>query len=414
MRPSPGALAAAISLQSLAMGDGDSVGIAQAGVSVKRDSKRVGDSILTVNRRVVIKFGSALLTNDGAGLDAEAISAWVADMVELLQQGYEVVLVSSGAIAEGLRRLGWNHRPEAIHELQAAAAVGQMGVVQLYESCFQRHGRHTAQVLLTHDDFASRERYLNARSTLRTLLRLGVVPVVNENDTVSTDEIRLGDNDTLGALASNLVEASRLVIVTDQLGLHTADPRKDTDAKLVSTGHAGDVALYAMAGGGGTLGRGGMTTKLRAAELAARSGTITHIVSGREPKVLTRVLGGEQIGTTLTPAQAPVAARKRWLAGQLRVRGRLVIDDGASRVLTQQGRSLLPVGVRAVEGTFTRGDIVACVKTDGQEIARGLVNYPAQECRRIAGVASERISEVLGYVDEPELIHRDNMVLTVE
>lgn len=373
------------------------------------------ESPVTASRRVVVKFGSALLTNDGAGLDAVAIAGWVEQMVALLDSGHEVVLVSSGAIAEGLRRLGWSRRPDAIHELQAAAAVGQMGVVQLYESCFQRHGRHTAQVLLTHDDFASRERYLNARSALRTLLRLGVVPVVNENDTVSTDEIRVGDNDTLGALASNLVEADTLVILTDQEGLFTADPRRDPSATLVREGRAGDPALARMAGEGSVLGRGGMRTKLKAAELAARSGTRTVIASGRLPDVLALAVSGSgSVGTTLRPAQAPVAARKRWLAGQLHVRGRLVIDAGACRVLSAQGRSLLPVGLKAVEGSFSRGDIVACVDERGVEIARGLVNYPAQECRRLAGVPSERIAAVLGYVDQPELIHRDNLVLTAE
>jgi glutamate 5-kinase len=364
--------------------------------------------------RVVVKIGSAILTNDGEGLDADAVSGWVSQMVTLLNEGFEVVLVSSGSIVEGLRRLGWNRRPEAVHSLQAAAAVGQMGLVQLYETRFAHYGRHTAQVLLTHEDFASRERYLNSRSTLRTLLSLGVVPVVNENDTVSTDEIRLGDNDTLAGLAANLVEASLLVILTDQAGLYTSDPRKDPQASLVTEGLAGDPKLAAMAGGGGQLGRGGMQTKLRAAELAARSGTTTVIASGREPDSLLNAVRGIPSGTRLKPAQAPIAARKRWLAGQIRVRGKLVLDEGACTVLMRHGRSLLPVGVQKVEGTFDRGDIVSCIDAQGTEIARGLVNYGSDESRRIAGKPSERIGELLGYVDEPELVHRDNMVLVGE
>ena len=365
----------------------------------------------SLRRTIVVKIGSAILTNDGAGLDAEAVKTWVGQMVELLDDDFDIVLVSSGSIVEGIRRLGWEGRPEAVHELQAAAAVGQMGLIQLYESCFAKLGRHTAQVLLTHDDFANRERYLNARSALRTLLRLGVVPVVNENDTVSTDEIRLGDNDTLAALAANLVEAELLVILTDQEGLFSADPRKDPSAKLIRSASAGDVELLKVAGGGSELGRGGMVTKVKAAELAARSGTTTVITSGRVDRALVAAAMGRETGTKLEPQHAPVAARKRWLAGQLRVRGKLFLDPGACRVLTQQGRSLLPVGVQRVEGRFTRGDIVACMDTTGTEIARGLVNYGADECRRIAGKASEKIADLLGYVDEPELVHRDNMVL---
>jgi glutamate 5-kinase len=308
-------------------------------------------------------------------------------------------------------RLGWDKRPHAVNQLQAAAAVGQMGLVQAYESCFLRHGYHTAQILLTHDDLSNRQRYLNARSTLRELLRLGVVPVVNENDTVATDEIRLGDNDTLAALVSNLVEADLLVILTDQQGLFDADPRNNPTAQLISEGSAGDPALEAVAGGGGVLGRGGMLTKVRAASRAARSGASTLIVSGREPEVLARVARGEDLGTLLKPAREPLAARKQWLAGQLTVRGRLQLDEGAVSVLRQSGRSLLPVGVTEVSGRFDRGELVSCVAPDGAEVARGLVNYAADEAVRIAGQPSDRIETLLGYVDEPELIHRDNLVL---
>jgi glutamate 5-kinase len=362
--------------------------------------------------RWVVKVGSALVTNEGRGLDSDAIGAWVDQLAELRRQGREVILVSSGSVAEGMKRLGWNRRPSALHELQAAAAVGQMGLVQVYESRFQRHGLHTAQVLLTHEDLADRRRYLNARSTLRSLVRLGVVPVINENDTVATDEIRFGDNDTLAALVANLLEADLLVILTDQQGMFDRDPRQNPDARLIGEARAGDPDLDAMASGGsGALGRGGMATKVQAAARAARSGTSTVIASGRENDVLLRLAQGEALGTLLSADQEPLAARKRWLAGQLKVKGRLVLDEGAVRVLCQGGRSLLPVGVTGVEGAFRRGELVACVAADGREVARGLVNYSAEETRRIMGQGSERIEALLGYVDEPELIHRDDMVV---
>jgi len=367
---------------------------------------------LIQSRRWVVKIGSALLTNDGVGLNQAGIAAWVDQIAGLRRQGVDVVLVSSGAVAEGMIRLGWQRRPHAIHELQAAAAVGQMGLVQAYESRFQTHGMHTAQVLLTHDDLSSRKRYLNARSTLRTLLELGAVPVVNENDTVVTDEIRFGDNDTLGALVANLVEAEVLVILTDQAGLFDRNPREHADARLIPQAPAEDPALEAMAeGGAGTLGRGGMLTKVRAARLAARSGASTVIASGREPDILPRLHAGETLGTLLAAGQVPVTARKQWLAGHLQMRGRLVLDPGAVKVLRESGRSLLPVGVRQVEGQFARGEVVACLDEAGREVARGLVNYSAGEARAIMGQPSDRIEALLGYVVEPELIHRDNLVV---
>jgi glutamate 5-kinase len=364
-------------------------------------------------KRWVIKIGSSLLTNDGRGLALDAIDSWVDQMVELRRQGREVLLVSSGAVAEGMTRLGWSQRPHALHELQAAAAVGQMGLVQAYESRFQHYGLHTAQVLLTHDDLANRQRYLNARSTLRTLLMLGVVPVVNENDTVTTEEIRFGDNDTLSALVANLVEADLLIFLTDQAGMFDSDPRGNPDASLIAEAEAGDFTLESMASGsGGALGRGGMLTKVRAAERAARSGTMTLIASGRETDILQRIANDEAVGTRLYPACIPLAARKQWLAGQLQSRGTVTLDEGAVRVLRDSGRSLLPVGVTAVRGTFERGDLVVCRGPEGQEVARGLVNYSSAESCRIIGQPSQRIEEILGYVDEPELIHRDNLVLT--
>ena len=363
------------------------------------------------SRRWVVKIGSALLTADGQGLDMRAMAAWVEQIVTLRARGIECVLVSSGAVAEGMKRLGWSSRPHALYALQAAAAVGQMGLVQAYESCFQRHAIHTAQILLTHEDLSDRGRYLNARSTLRELLRLGVVPVVNENDTVTTEEIRFGDNDTLGALVANLVEADMLAILTDQSGLYDRDPRAHADAKLISVANADDRSLLDMAGEGSLLGRGGMRTKISAASLAARSGTATVLASGREQDVLVRIAAGEELGTFLCAGAGQLVARKQWLAGQLRMRGKLMLDAGAVKRLRESGCSLLAVGVKQVQGEFARGELVACLAEDGTEVARGLVNYDAGDARRIMGQSSERIESLLGYVDEPELIHRDNLVL---
>ena len=362
--------------------------------------------------RLVIKVGSSLVTNEGRGIDHTAVARWAAEIARLTLAGKSIILVSSGAIAEGMQRLGWSRRPRAIHDLQAAAAVGQMGLVQAYETAFAQYGLHTAQVLLTHEDLADRRRYLNARTTLTTLLGLRVIPVINENDTVTTDEIRFGDNDTLGALVTNLVEADVLVLLTDQRGLFTADPRRDPTATLVETAVAGDPDLERMAGGvGSTIGRGGMLTKIIAAKRAARSGAATIIACGREPDVLTRLFAGESLGTLLTPDRTSLGARKQWLADHVRLAGRLTLDDGAVRALTQDGKSLLPIGVVAVAGNFGRGEIVGCFTPDGREIARGLVNYGAQEAARILRRPSSEIESVLGYVDEPELIHRDNLVL---
>lgn len=363
-------------------------------------------------RRFVVKVGSALVTNQGAGLDAASIARWASQVAKLRQAGKDVVLVSSGAIAEGIQRLGWTRRPNSMHELQAAAAVGQMGLVQVYESCFRQHGLRTAQVLLTHADLADRQRYLNARSTLLTLLGLGIIPVINENDTVVTDEIRFGDNDTLAALVTNLVEADCLIILTDQQGLHTEDPRRNPGATLIRKAQAGEPRLEELAGGSGSaIAKGGMLTKVLAAKRAARSGAQTVIASGKEPEVLLRLAAGEAIGTLLSAQTTPLAARKQWLADHLQVAGRLGLDAGAARALRSGGKSLLPIGVKNIEGEFERGAVVACLSPEGLEIARGLVNYNAQESRRIAGRASGEIEAILGYVDEPELIHRDNLVL---
>lgn len=368
---------------------------------------------LKASKRIVVKIGSALLTNDGRGLYAEGLDAWVAQLAALRASGREVVLVSSGAVAEGMNRLGWRERPDDLHKLQAAAAVGQMGLVHAYETRFRTHGLQTAQILLGHDDISARDRYLNARGTLLTLLELGVVPVVNENDTVVTDEIRFGDNDTLAALVANLIDADTLVILTDQRGLFEEDPRSNPNAKLISEASVEDRSLDVMvAGAAGLLGRGGMLTKLRAARLASRSGANTVIVGGREERVLDRIFAAEDLGTLLLSKEPPIAARKKWLAGQLQLRGTVQIDDGAARVLRQQGRSLLPVGVVAVVGQFSRGDLVKCVDGQGNEVARGLVNYCADDARRLQGMPSGKIAELLGFVGEPELIHRDNLVLS--
>jgi glutamate 5-kinase len=363
-------------------------------------------------RRIVVKIGSSLLTNAGAGLDRRAIADWVRQIAALRARGVEVLVVSSGAIAEGMKRLAWKKRPHAVNELQAAAAVGQMGLVQMWESCFAETGLHTAQVLLTHEDLGDRRRYLNARTTLRTLVALGVVPIINENDTVVVDEIRFGDNDTLGALVTNLIEADALVILTDQRGLFSADPRKDPAATLVARAEAGDPRLEAMAGGAGTsVGSGGMITKVLAAKRAARSGAHTAIAYGREEDVLARLLAGESIGTLLAAGTAPVAARKQWLADHLKPGGRISLDAGAVTALVRDGKSLLPIGATAVEGHFERGEVVSVLAPDGREIARGLVNYGAAETAKILRKPSAGIEAALGYVSEPELIHRDNLVV---
>jgi glutamate 5-kinase len=364
-------------------------------------------------KRLVIKVGSALLTNDGAGIDRQAIDAWVEQIAKLLSAGKEVVLVSSGAVAEGLVRLGIDTRPESIHMLQSAAAVGQMGLIQTYETSFRRFDRQTAQILLDHDDMANRERYLNARSVIQTLMELKVVPIVNENDTVVTDEIRFGDNDRLAALVANLIDADALVILTDKDGMFDANPDENKDAQLITQASASDSSLDALAGSSnGALGRGGMQTKLEAARLASRSGCNTVIAGGRNQDILTRICEGENLGTLLQAGQTPIAARKQWLAGQLQVKGRLVLDDGAAKVLRQQGRSLLAVGVTQVSGEFTRGELVSCEDSSGQEVARGLVNYNADETRLIQGKSTEEIATILGYCDDDELIHRDNMVVS--
>ncbi len=363
-------------------------------------------------RRLVIKVGSALVTNNGEGLDLAAIGEWARQIAELRGAEKQIVLVSSGAIACGMQRLGWAKRPKAMHELQAAAAVGQMGLAQVYESAFAKHGLRTAQVLLTHDDLADRKRYLNARSTLNTLLQLGVVPIINENDTVVTDEIKFGDNDTLGALVANLIEADCLIILTDQKGLYTADPRKDASATLITEGRAGDPALEVMAGGAGTqYGRGGMITKIIAAKRAARSGAHTAIASGREHNVMPRLATGESLGTLLLAETPPITARKQWLADHLQLNGKLLLDAGAIKALSE-GKSLLPIGVVEVQGDFERGAAVACIAPDGSEFARGLCNYGSGEARRIARHASGEIEDILGYIDEPELVHRYNLILT--
>jgi len=369
-------------------------------------------SELVKAKRLVVKVGSGLVTNRGQGLDHAALARWVGQIAELRKLGREVVLVSSGAIAEGMRRLGWSRRPSALHKLQAAAAVGQMGLIEAYESGFREHDLITSQILLTHEDMTDRRRYLNARSTLRTLLDLGVIPIINENDTVATDEIRFGDNDTLAALVTNLIEADALVILTDQAGLYSSDPRKDATATLVAQADAGDPNLEKIAGGAGSsIGLGGMLTKVLAAKRAARSGAHTAIASGHEENVLVRLVRGERIGTLLKAVTQTLAARKQWLADHLQVRGRLMLDAGAVRALREQRKSLLPIGVFEVAGEFERGEVVGCCDEGGTEIARGLVNYSAAEARRIMKTPSSEIEAKLGYVDEPELIHRDNLVL---
>ena len=368
---------------------------------------------LRAARRIVVKVGSSLVTNEGRGLDEAAIGQWSAQLSKLVGQGREAIVVSSGAIAEGMKRLGWAVRPKAINELQAAAAVGQMGLVQMYETKLRQLGLGSAQVLLTHADLADRERYLNARSTLLTLLAHRVLPVINENDTVVTDEIKFGDNDTLGALVANLVEADLLVILTDQKGLYSADPRRDPQARFVQAARAGDPALEAMAGGAGSrIGTGGMITKILAAKRAASSGASTVIAWGREPDALLRLLEGEPIGTCLLADTPKLQARKQWMADHLQLRGAVRLDAGAAAKIVQEGKSLLPIGMTAVEGEFARGDVIALRGPNGSELARGLANYSAAEARLLCRKASSDFERLLGYAAEAEMIHRDNLVLT--
>lgn len=386
-------------------------------IAFDMNSILIGDahapSVMVQAQRLVVKVGSSLVTNEGRGIDAQAIATWAAEIAALRDLGREIVVVSSGAVAEGMKRLSWVRRPQSMQDLQAAAAVGQMGLAQVYETEFRRFGLQTAQILLTHEDLADRTRYLNARSTLTRLIDLGVIPIINENDTVVTDEIKVGDNDTLAALVTNLIEADALVILTDQAGLYTADPRSHPDARLLSRVKAGDPRLEAMAGGAGSLiGKGGMLTKVLAARRAASAGAHTIVASGRESKVLQRLAGGEMIGTSFIADTAKLTARKQWIADQLQLRGALVLDAGALKALLRDGKSLLPIGVSEVQGDFARGDVVACLSQAGAEVGRGLINYASSEARRIIGKPSSEIESLLGFVEEPELIHRSNLVIT--
>ena len=376
-------------------------------MKVSNDREKVAST-----RRWVIKIGSALLTDNGCGLKHESLENWVKQIAALSDKGYEFVIVSSGAVAEGITRLGWNKRPTVIHELQAAAAVGQMGLIQAYETCFQRHGKHTAQILLTHDDISNRNRYLNARTSLSSLISLGVIPVVNENDTVATDEIRFGDNDTLAGLVANLIDAELLVLLTDQEGLYTADPRIDSDAELIEFAMVDDTKLESYAGEGGTLGRGGMRTKLKSAAIASKSATNTIIASGLQDSVLIKIAEGENIGTLLKANDESIGARKQWLANQSHLCGSVTLDPGAIKALKENGKSLLPVGIKSITGNFKRGEIIACMDENGNEIARGLSNYDAVQSRQLMGKSTQEIKELLGQIEEEELIHRDNLVLS--
>jgi glutamate 5-kinase len=370
-------------------------------------------TVLRDARRIVVKVGSSLVTNEGRGLDEQAIGEWCRQLSALVRDGREVIMVSSGAIAEGMKRLGWTTRPQELHELQAAAAVGQMGLAHMYETKLRENGLRSAQVLLTHADLADRERYLNARSTLLTLLTHGVLPVINENDTVVNDEIKFGDNDTLGALVANLVEADALIILTDQKGLYTADPRRDPSATFVHEARAGDAKLEEMAGGAGSsIGKGGMITKILAAKRAAGSGASTVIAWGREPDALLRLTQGEAIGTLLVAQTQKQQARKQWMADHLQLRGSITIDDGAVSKLKGDGSSLLPIGMTGVDGDFSRGEVIAILDGQGQEVARGLANYAAAEARLLCRKPSSQMSELLGYAAEPEMVHRDNLVLS--
>ncbi len=366
---------------------------------------------LKQSKRWVVKLGSALLTDKGCGLKHERLDSWIAQIAALGKQGIEVVIVSSGAVAEGITRLGWKQRPTQVHQLQAAAAVGQMGLIQAYEFGFQKYGKHTAQILLTHEDVANRERYLNARTSINTLISLGVIPIINENDSVATDEIRFGDNDTLAGMVANLIEAEVLVLLTDQDGLYTADPTRDKNATLLHEVSVDDAELDTYAGEGGVLGRGGMRTKIKAARIAAHSGTQTLIASGNETDVMLRLAKAETIGTLFTGKEVTVNARRLWLAGQGKMKGSVSVDDGAARALTENNKSLLPVGIKQVNGEFNRGEVIACLDMNGNEIARGLTNYNSSQAKTIMGKTSQEILDLLGSLDEDEFIHRDNLLV---
>jgi len=369
-------------------------------------------SDLKQTKRWVVKIGSALLTDDGQGLNIEGLSSWVSQIVELKKQGVEVVIVSSGSVAEGMKRLGWSARPHLLNELQAAASVGQMGLIQAYESQFAKYDIHTAQILMTHDDLSNRKRYLNVKSAIETLLEYGVVPIINENDAVVTDEIRFGDNDTLGALTANLISADVLVILTDQTGLYNDNPRENPNAELISEAQVSRKDIEAMASPeGGALGKGGMYTKVMAAKRAARSGSATLIASGREEGVLPKLFNGESKGTLLVPDLEPLTARQQWLAGHLQAKGTLVLDDGAVQMLRTSGKSLLPIGVKSLRGEFQRGEMVVCYDLEGHTVARGLINYSSAEVEKIKGQPSNRIESILGFIEDESLIHRDNLVL---
>ena len=362
-------------------------------------------------KRWVIKIGSALITDNGCGLKHDNLDNWVNQISALRERGIDIVIVSSGAVAEGLTRLNWKNRPNIIHKLQAAAAVGQMGLIQAYETCFQKYNKQTAQVLLTHDDISNRTRYLNARTSLNTLLQLGVVPIVNENDTVAPDEIRFGDNDTLAGLVANLIDAELLVLLTDQNGLYTSDPRKDSSAELIEQAKADDESLEKYAGDSSNYGRGGMLTKLKAASIASKSNTQTIIASGNESSILLKIANSEKVGTLLTTSEDTLQAKKQWLANQAYLKGSVTIDSGAVTAIIKSGKSLLPIGVKSITGEFKRGEIISCIDLDGKEIARGLSNYDSIQATSIMGKSSEEIGELLDCKDEDELIHRDNMIL---
>ncbi len=370
-----------------------------------------GQRQLKACKRIVVKIGSSLLTANGQGLDLEAISHWAKQIVDLHHAGHEMILVTSGAVAEGMVRMKLPHRPTDLPSLQACAAIGQMGLIQTWSSVLDRHHIKTAQVLLTHDDLTDRRRYLNSCDALQQLIDWHVIPVINENDTVSTDEIRFGDNDTLAAMVAGQVHADLLIILTDQQGMFDADPRSNPEAKLLSTVRALDETLFEMAGGSGTLGTGGMLTKVRAARLAAKSGCPTLIASGESDRVLARLMAGELLGTLFITDDDRMTAHQQWLAAHLQTAGRLVIDDGAVNAIKTQHRSLLPVGVKAIEGHFDRGDVVECVDRQGKRIAVGRVNFSSRSAELVKGLASDKVYQVLGEARSLEMIHRNHMAI---
>jgi len=367
-----------------------------------------------MKKRWVIKIGSSLVTKSSTGLNIKNIKDWAGQINELIDQNINVIIVSSGAIAEGMNRLNLVKRPSSSSRLQALAATGQMGLIQAYEVAFKKYNILTAQMLLTHEDLSNRARYLNAKNTLNNLMQYNIIPIINENDTVSTDEIKFGDNDTLASLVANLSGAEKLIILTDQDGLYTNDPRKVKDSKLIKSISVLDKKLNKYAGpSNNILGRGGMITKISAAKKAAKSNTQTIIANGIKKNILINILNNQDyIGTTIYNKNLAINSKKQWIANSLKIKGKIIVDAGAKKVIKQSGKSLLPVGIKSISGEFKKGDLLAICSSNNIEIATGLTNYGSNELAKIIGMSTARIKKEFGIIDSEVVIHRDNMILS--